>query len=229
MKRYRKESAHIDALLCRMLAAMSDWADTLVEVFAESVRKRRDELGLSAQKLSDRTAAIGHPVSRAVISDLETKRRNRLLLPDALALAEALNTSLATLLYPAMPDEYVEFSPMVDLPSLDAAHFLVRREASENTSTAIAAQREKGAALTDEEKAIHRRENATGNELIRLSEERRRLTERIAALSEPANRTSRSEANRDNAIRRLGAIEARIVALGGVIENDDEYEGLDNG
>lgn len=215
--------------MCRMLSCMSDWAVELVEVFAESMRKRRVDLDLSAQKLEDRTSAIGHKVTKAVIADLETGRRKRLYLPDALVLAEALNTSLATLLYPGMPDEYVEFSPMVDLPSLDAAHFLVRREASENTSTAIAAQREKGEALTDEEKAIHRRENATGNELIRLSEERRRLAERIAALSEPANRTARSEANRDNAIRRLGAIEARIVALGGVIDNGDEYEGLENG
>lgn len=224
----RKESAHIDALLCRMLAAMSDWADTLVEVFAESVRKRRDELGLSAQKLSDRTAAIGHPVSRAVISDLETKRRNRLLLPDALALAEALNTSLATLLYPGMPDEYVEFSPVLDMPSLEAAHSLVQREAGSVTSTALVAQREKGEALTEEEEGIHLRESATGNELISLSEQRRQLVERIAVLSEPANRTARSEANRDNAIRRLGAVEARIIALGGVIEGGD-YEGLENG
>ena len=204
--------------MCRMLLCMSDWAIELVEVFSESMRKRRIDLELSAQKLEDRTSAIGHKVTKAVIADLETGRRKRLYLPDALVLAEALNTSLATLLYPGMPDEYVEFSPVLVMPSLEAAHSLVQREAGGVTSTALAAQREKGEALTEEEEGIHLREGATGNELISLSEQRRRLVERIAVLSEPANRTARSEANRDNAIRRLGAVEARIVALGGVID-----------
>lgn len=214
--------------MCRMLLCMSDWAIELVEVFSESMRKRRIDLELSAQKLEDRTSAIGHKVTKAVIADLETGRRKRLYLPDALVLAEALNTSLATLLYPGMPDEYVEFSPVLDMPSLEAAHSLVQREAGSVTSTALVAQREKGEALTEEEEGIHLRERATGNELISLSEQRRQLVERIAVLSEPANRTARSEANRDNAIRRLGAVEARIIALGGVIEGGD-YEGLENG
>ena len=229
MGRNNGTSTRTRCYMCRMLSCMSDWANELVVVFAESMRRRRAELDLSAQKLEDRTASIGHKVTKAVIADLETGRRRRLYLPDALVIAEALNTSLATLLYPGMPDEYVEFSPVLHLPSLEAAHYLVRREAGGVTSTALAAQREKGEPLTDEEMRPHWRESITGNELISLSEQRRDLAERIAVLSEPANRTARSEVNRDNAIRRLGAVEARIVALGGVIDNGDEYEELENG
>lgn len=220
MERYRRESAHIDALLCRMLAAMSDWADTLVEVFAESVRKRRDELGLSAQKLSDRTAAIGHPVSRAVISDLETKRRNRLLLPDALALAEALNTSLATLLYPAMPDGPVEQIPGRLVRSWDAALNLLGVEP-----------------LFGDIAPNDENEHETGHALVRASAELQDERETLYHLAhefETQDRQLDAEGRTaflksvTQAQRRVTEVENRIEALGGVI--DDEFsEGQNNG
>ena len=203
-----------------MLAAMSDWADTLVEVFAESVRKRRDELGLSAQKLADRTAAIGHPVSRAVISDLETKRRNRLLLPDALVIAEALNTSIATLLYPGMPDGAVDQVPGRVMPSWEAALALL---GVEPTFGDIAPDNED--------------EHESGHALVRacaeLEDERETLNHLSFEFTSQDQHLD-AEAKADflqsitQAQRRVTEVENRIEALGGVV--DDEFgEGRDNG
>ena len=121
MTQHQNEWLNITRSFSHILIRMSEWANELVTTFAASMKKRRDELGMSAQKLVDRTAELGHPVNRSVVAALESGRRNRLLLPDALVIAKALETSLATLLYPAMPDRVVEQVPGRRMNSWEAA------------------------------------------------------------------------------------------------------------
>lgn len=205
---------------CRMLSAMSDWANELVEVFAESMRKRRTELALSAQKLEDRTASIGHKVTKAVISDLETGRRKRLYLPDALVIAEALNTSLATLLYPGMPDRGVEQVPGRLMPSWNAALSLIGIEP-----------------LFGDIKPDNEHEHETGHALARasafLEEEREVLLDVTAEfMSQDQHLDAEGKAHFLQLIRgaerRVAEAEGRIRELGGVVDNEF-IEGLKNG
>lgn len=108
------------------ISCMSVWSEQLIARFGKSLRARRDHLGLKAQDVSDRTEALGHPVSRTAITDYELgRRKDRLMIGDALVLAEALNMPLAGLLYPEMPDGEVEAVPGVDMRSIDAAMRLV--------------------------------------------------------------------------------------------------------
>lgn len=108
-----------------MLRGMTNWAAETVNRTAAEIRRRRQELGLSAQALSERTTALGHTVSRATISDLELGRRGeRLLVPDLIVLAAALQTSPGVLMFPDQPHGAVEVLPNVEGTSSSAARWL---------------------------------------------------------------------------------------------------------
>lgn len=110
----------------RNLTGMSQWSEELVSRFARAIRARRKALGLSAQDVADRTSELGHPIGRSAIAAWENNSRgDRIMLADALVLAEALNMPVAGLLYPDMPDGEVEAVPGVDMRSIDAAMRLV--------------------------------------------------------------------------------------------------------
>lgn len=203
-----------------MLIRMSEWANELVNTFAASMKKRRDELGLSAQKLADRTAELGHPVNRSVVAALESGRRNRLLLPDALVIAEALSTSLATLLYPGMPDEGVDQLPGRLMPSWEAALSLLGTEPP------------LGDSVPENED-----EHSTGHALVRASaelQEARELKNHIAFefTSQDQHLDDEAKARFLSSItfaqQRVSEIESRIQALGGVVY-DEFSEGENNG
>lgn len=103
------------------IGCMSSWSEELVTRIAKKVRERRSELHLSAQEVADRSKALGHPISRSAISDLENSRRkDRLLIGDAVILAEALSIPLSTLMFPQLPDGPVELSPGHAIPSVEA-------------------------------------------------------------------------------------------------------------
>lgn len=111
--------------LARKVLAVSTWGEDTVQRAATEIRRRRTQLGLSAQTLSDRTAELGHPVSRTTISDLELGRRGeRLLVPDLIVLAAALGTSPGALLYPDVPHGPVEVLPGVSGTSVTSARWL---------------------------------------------------------------------------------------------------------
>lgn len=108
-----------------MLRGMTNWAIDTVNRTAAEIRRRRQELGLSAQALSERTKALGHTVSRATISDLELGRRGeRLLVPDLIVLAAALHTSPGVLMFPDQPHGAVEALPGKPGTSSSAARWL---------------------------------------------------------------------------------------------------------
>lgn len=79
---------------------------------AQAVRELRGKR--SAQWLADRTAELGCPVSRSVISDLENGRRRYVTTAEVTILARALNTAPIALMYPAPYDDTIEMVPGVN-------------------------------------------------------------------------------------------------------------------
>lgn len=202
---------------------MSNWEEKLVTTFSTSMGNRRRELGLSAQKLADRTEALGHPVNRSTVAALENGHRDRLLLSDALVLAQALGTPLAQLLYPEMPDGQVEYVPNQTVAAWDAALALVGTQPLDAMPTAMAAT------ASDEEAAKqYEEERQAGHELM------------IAALLLADARETRADVLGDfdsqeafatpetrrhllsmlgEAERRIGELAERVKSLGGVVSD----------
>ncbi len=77
-----------------------EWADRVMADVAREVRRRRKEMKWSAQELADRCEAIGFPIPRNVIANMESGRRAVLPLVEVMVLAEALYTHPIRLIYP---------------------------------------------------------------------------------------------------------------------------------
>ncbi|MBY6366963.1 XRE family transcriptional regulator [Rhodococcus corynebacterioides] len=102
-----------------------EWTQQLVDRVGREVRRARTASSppLSGQALSDRTAELGHPISRAVISDLETGRRRGLDVADLIVLAAALRISPVQLLFPELPRGSVDVLPGRPHESHDAVRW----------------------------------------------------------------------------------------------------------
>lgn len=106
-----------------------NWSDSPPQTWAEREAYRFSRVlqelrrGRSAQWLSDETHKLGHRVSRAVISDLETGRRRYITTSELLVLAAALDTSPVTLMYPGPYQDQVEILPGLDGTQFDAAQW----------------------------------------------------------------------------------------------------------
>ena len=75
---------------------------------------------MSAQQLSDRCAALGLPIARAVIANLESGRRTGLTVAELLVLAAALDVSPLSLLFRLGSAESVEALPGREVPAWQA-------------------------------------------------------------------------------------------------------------
>ncbi|MEU4177491.1 helix-turn-helix transcriptional regulator [Streptomyces sp. NPDC026589] len=106
-----------------------EWVDQVMATVAAEVRRRRKELGWSAQDLADRCAEIDHPIPRNVIANMESGRRSNLPLVDVMVLAEALGTPPICLLYPVGYVDDVQRLPLQDSTStLDALRWFTGEE-----------------------------------------------------------------------------------------------------
>ena len=78
---------------------MDTWSTNLVYNFSKAMRLRRKALSWSVQDLVDKTEELGNKISRSTLSGLENNRnKNRLNLPDAIVICEALELPLRALL-----------------------------------------------------------------------------------------------------------------------------------
>lgn len=93
------------------------WSAEAVEGIAATVKARRRELGITAAELADRTS-VGKPLTRAVISDLETGRKKTLEISELVTLAAALEMSPLALLIPNVLED-VEVLPDVTAAGID--------------------------------------------------------------------------------------------------------------
>ncbi|MET7795838.1 helix-turn-helix domain-containing protein [Streptomyces decoyicus] len=106
-----------------------EWVDQVMATVAGEVRRRRKELGWSAQDLADKCEEIGHPIPRNVIANMESGRRSNLPLVDVMVLAQALNTPPICLIYPVGYVDDVQRLPLQDSTSpLDALRWFTGEE-----------------------------------------------------------------------------------------------------
>lgn len=95
------------------------WSRGVHERIARAVRTLRGNR--SAQWLADRTAELGHPITRAQITNYENGRKASLDIADLIVLAAALNTSPVVLVYPGPYSDEVEVVPGRQAPTYFAA------------------------------------------------------------------------------------------------------------
>ncbi len=89
----------MNPLVCVVVTTSRQWSDAMVKGIATAAKERRKALGLTAAEVAERTSA-GKPLSRAVISDLETGRKRTLDIAELVTLADALECSPLALLFP---------------------------------------------------------------------------------------------------------------------------------
>lgn len=77
-----------------------DWSAGWTARFGQAVRRERQRRGWSAQELAARCAALGVPVTRSSLADLETGRRPSVTVQTVTAVAAALDVPPVVLLYP---------------------------------------------------------------------------------------------------------------------------------
>nr|WP_026151130.1 helix-turn-helix transcriptional regulator [Streptomyces prunicolor] len=98
-----------------------EWEDRVKANVAGEVRRRRKEMGWSAQDLADRCEQLGHPIPRNVIANMESGRRATLPLVDVIVLAAALETYPVYLIFPVGYVDRTQELPFQDLvPTWDA-------------------------------------------------------------------------------------------------------------
>ncbi|MCM8555483.1 helix-turn-helix transcriptional regulator [Streptomyces sp. STCH 565 A] len=98
-----------------------EWADRIKANVAGEVRRRRKEMGWSAQDLADQCERLGHLIPRNVIANMESGRRANLPLVDVMVLAAALGTYPICLIFPVGYVEQTQELPFQDLvPTWDA-------------------------------------------------------------------------------------------------------------
>lgn len=118
-------------------AAEKSWSRSVSERIGRNVKVFRQAHGWSAQALSDQTAALGHPIARSTIANMEGFRKDSTTVQDVAVLAEALRVPFAALLYsPMRPGEDVQPMPNVSVKAYAAVDRLIdwpdeRRPASE--------------------------------------------------------------------------------------------------
>ena len=204
-----------------------DWADEQAARIAATVKRLRGKR--SGQWLSDRTAELGHRVSRTTISELENGKRKYVSTAEICVLAWALKVPPVQLLYPNLPDGLVEVVPDVSVSSIHAATWF-----SGETVFYPDLDSQPGATEVDDEwkrRAADAVELARASRLMQIARDRITTETRIKTLSGliPALRESEQAGlvdgfldeiaglqERKNAIdRELHGIEGAVVSDGG--------------
>jgi transcriptional regulator with XRE-family HTH domain len=81
------------------------------QILAEQLVVWRNRRGISAEQLARRIADLGGRLSRVAITEIETGRRRRISLDEALLLAAALNVPPPLLFFPFESGELVAVTP----------------------------------------------------------------------------------------------------------------------
>lgn len=101
-----------------------DWQRHVARVAGREVLRHRSRRKLSAPQLADRTAALGMPVPRSVLADLESGRKDTITVAEVLVIAAALGVAPADLISPVGFDEQIELLPGRMMDPLQAAKWV---------------------------------------------------------------------------------------------------------
>lgn len=100
--------------------ATQSWGWQLHHRIGGAVREARRLRRLTAQQVADKTAEMGYPISRDVIANYESGRKQSLDIAELLVLAKALDVPPLALLFPGQAAAPVEVLPGVSSSTLDA-------------------------------------------------------------------------------------------------------------
>lgn len=87
------------------------WSERLALSVAQEVRRHRQRQKLSAKQLADRCAALGMPIQRSVLANLESGRRATITVAEVMVLAAALGVAPGHLIFPVGYEEDIELLP----------------------------------------------------------------------------------------------------------------------
>ncbi|MDR1440939.1 MAG: helix-turn-helix domain-containing protein [Bifidobacteriaceae bacterium] len=104
-------------------AKSATWEDRLSAQVGRNIANTRARLGVSAQELSDRLAALGSPLPRPTISQIETGQRT-VSLAEALATAAALGVPPVELVYAPSPTPVEALPGEMSMSGAEAADWL---------------------------------------------------------------------------------------------------------
>ncbi|MEV4127477.1 helix-turn-helix transcriptional regulator [Nocardia sp. NPDC049707] len=97
------------------------WQQDMAKRVGIAVRDLRQDRGLKAAQLAERTKELGYPIHRVAITKIETNARaGKLDLAEVITLALALGVPPVQLLYPDLPAGPVEVWPEATATSIEA-------------------------------------------------------------------------------------------------------------
>lgn len=92
-----------------------DWPQGWTNEVGRAIARARKAQGMSAEAVSARTVELGHPIQRAVLSNIENGRRPSIAVHEVAVIAEAIGVLPITLLFPRALDrahpQGVEYLP----------------------------------------------------------------------------------------------------------------------
>lgn len=179
------------ASFAKIVDMSKSWAEEQAARIAETIKALRGKR--SGQWLSDRTAEVGHRVSRTTISELENGKRKSVTTAELCVLAWALDVPPVRILYPSLPDGEVELVPGVRTQSTQAMAWF----SGEVTFEPEIRPRDKDTLDQDEwQRRVERAaEVQRGAELVRLSRDRIRLESQIESLTKTVKKMREADAD----------------------------------
>jgi len=179
------------------------WADDTTGRIAGAVRDLRGKR--SAQWLADRTAELGHPISRTAISNLEVGRKGSVDVLELIVLARALGVPPLLLLYPAQSAGEVEVLPGHRASSWAAGQWFAGRAPY--------------VATDEKEKVVSDEDYEKGARLLRLAQQdeelQRLLSRQRKRVRMSANGLSESLRQRGIFVTLIHDVRREMRALGG--------------
>ncbi|SIM08364.1 putative regulatory protein [Mycobacteroides abscessus subsp. abscessus] len=110
-----------DVLMPNIDQSAKAWQEERSKQFGQAVADRRNALRLTAVQLSERTKALGYPMTRSTIARIEGNHRaGKVDLAEIVTLAAALDTAPVLLLFPDLVDGKVRPLPDRTVTSMDA-------------------------------------------------------------------------------------------------------------
>lgn len=163
----------------------NDWSAQLTARIAAQIRTARTAAGLTVAQTADACAALGVPVPKTTITNLELGRRASVDLAEFLVLARALDVPPITLLFPLGETATVELLPGQPVSPWEALTWFTGEAHADAPAPEGSAQH-----LLDTFRA-HSDAVATAAASTRLAKERRR---KATATTDPTRRTALLEA-----------------------------------
>jgi len=179
------------------------WAKDTTGRIAGAVKALRGKR--SAQWLADRTAELGHPISRTAISNLEVGRKGSVDVLELIVLARALGVPPLLLLYPALSAGEVEVLPGHRASSWAAGEWFAGR-------APYVATDETGEVVSDAE-------YENGARLLRLAQQDEELQQLLSRHSRgvrmTTNELTEDLRQRENLATLIHDVRREMRALGG--------------